>query len=353
MPVLPAALLGTGPDPGWRPAYRRVWCSFRRCRRIVSEEPPPLRDVPGAVEAVIRRAMDRAPQARYATAADLLIALRGLQRDLGMPVTEVPGGPVPEAPVPEAPGAAAAERGAADAAAGAAAEGEAATGLGQLAGLPPIAPTQWEFAEKTGYRTGHQPPARSPHDAAGGIAAGGWSPDDDATDPGAVARPAVAVRKERRTATIAAAAALVVVAVAVPLLLAGMRHGTPRPGPSGSVTASATTSGPQPQSSPPVSAPPNAVVAHAAPVGLTVTIAGPIATLRWRLEPGNPFPLVVDEPQSLGTQLVSLGIGSTSYTVVGIHAGIRYCFKVGALTETSPTSPVFAWSSVACANGSA
>jgi len=349
--------------------------------RILSEEPPPLRDVPEAVEAVVRRAMDRGPEGRYGTAAELLAALQGLQRGLGLPVTEVPGGPSadggqsgppalgtpdPGASVPAAAGAVPASQAEASAGepAAAVASEEAPAGLEPLAGLPPIAPTQWEFAEKTGYRTGHQPPPQNPpgpappdgitpgQGAAGLVSPGGWSSDHGATDPGAAAHPADAARTRRRsrTATLAVVGALAIIAIAVPLVLAGMRHGTPQPRPSGHVTMPATTAGPRPQATLPASTPPDAVAENAAPVGLTVTVAGPIATLRWRLEPGDPFPLIVDEP-SVGAAPVPLPAGSTTYTVLGVHAGTEYCFKVGAVTALGATNPTTKWSNVACAVG--
>jgi hypothetical protein len=113
---------------------------------------------------------------------------------------------------------------------------------------------------------------------------------------------------------------------------------------------SATTAGPQPQATSPASTPQDAVAANAAPIGLTVTVAGPIATLHWRLEPGNPFPLVVDE-QSTGAALVQLRAGTTSYTVVGIHTGSNYCFRVGAVTALDAVAATIKWSNGACAVG--
>lgn len=43
------------------------------------------------------------------------------------------------------------------------------------------------------------------------------------------------------------------------------------------------------------------------------------------------------------------GLGLPVTDVPGGPVGVRYCFKVGALTEISSAGPVFAWSNVACA----
>ncbi|HVI08729.1 MAG TPA: protein kinase [Candidatus Binatia bacterium] len=59
--------------------------------RIVHENPPPLKNVPGPLAGVINRAMEKNPEARYPTAAALLSDLRNVQEG-GKPTRAV-GGP--------------------------------------------------------------------------------------------------------------------------------------------------------------------------------------------------------------------------------------------------------------------
>lgn len=375
--------------------------------RIVSEEPPPLRDVPEAVEAAIRLAMHRDPSSRYGTMAELLSVLQGLQHGLGLSVTEVPGG-MP----PGLTDAAAASEGAVsgddeDAVSGddeGAGDGDAGFRPGPLPGFPLIKATEWEFAEKTGYRTGHPATAQDPsgwaqpgndaapgHPAAADLAAAGtaayggvphgmaahrtaaegaagdgmaargvppYAPGE-ITDPQAVAVEAaghaVAGDRRPRTMTFAAAGVLVIIAIAVPLVLAGARHATPQPSPSGHPTATAQPTGMSatgfPTATAPASEPPSDAAARdATPTGLTVTVAGLTATLRWKLAPGNDYPLIIDQP-STGQPPAPLTAGTTSYTVIGLHPGTDYCFKVGAVTADSSQAVTIQWSNVACVPG--
>ena len=318
--------------------------------RIVSEEPPPLRDVPDAVEAVIRQAMHRAPECRYGTAAELLDALQGLQRGLGLPVTEVPGGTPPADVARDAD--AAADATGEDATGGDATGGDAtggdAVGPGPLPGFPLITATEWEFAEKTGYRTGYPAAAHAPT----GSPEPGNGVLSEVTDPEAAAPGHVTAggRRRPRTTTFAAAGVLVIIAATVPLVLAGVHSGAPKPAPSArSVTTTqpeaVPTTGASAVSAAPASGPPGA-----APTELRVTVAGSIATLRWKLAQGNNYPLIVDQP-STGAPPASLPAGTTNYTAIGLHPGTQYCFKVGAVTADSTQAVTIQWSNVACAPG--
>lgn len=321
--------------------------------RIVSEEPPPLRNVPEAAEAVIRRAMHRDHQARYGTAAEMLSALQGLQHGLGLPVTEVPGGSPPggtpgsgRTPGPATPPE------------DMAVPGGAALEPGPLPGIPLITATGWEFAEKTGYRTGYPGDGAvsgSPATDGSAARAGPQHAADEVTDPQAAAPGHVTTGDRRpRTTTFIAAGVLVVIAITVPLVLAGTHRGAPQPAPSAHGTAMAqpgtvpATGGPT-ASIAPGTAPPGAA-RDATPTGLTVTVAGPTATLRWKLAPGNNYPLLVDQP-STGQPPAPLQPGTTSYTVIALHPGTEYCFKVGALTADSSQAVTIQWSNVACASG--
>jgi serine/threonine-protein kinase PknK len=339
--------------------------------RIVSEEPPPLRGVPPAAEAVILRAMHRDPECRYGTAAELLGALQGLQRGLGLPVAETPGGSPPDETDFSEPEFG--ERELSERELGEPELGETppeladdASDAGPVPGLPSIAATEWEFGEKTGYRTGQ--PREFAADRSGADMSGArpQSPFMESADPevmtagpgtgrgtGPGTGRGTGPERRPRTMTFAAAGALVIIAIAVPLALAGARGGTPRPAPSAhhTGTAGAPTDGLRTASTAPASAaPPDPAARDAAPTGLTVTVAGPTATLRWKLTAGNNYPLIVDQP-STGVPPASLAAGTTSYTVIGLHPGTEYCFKVGALTADSSQAATFQWSNVACAAG--
>ena len=301
--------------------------------RILSEQPPPLPNVPGAVESVIRRAMDRAVEGRYHSAAELLIALQQVQRDLGLSVTEVPNGPSPSpppAPGPTTPAMPAAA--------------PVVELAGPVAALPAIAPTDWEFGEKTGYRTGVPPAAVAGSAAPVPPVAVGH--DSVAAGCGAAGREDDARTGRPLMAAAAGAGVLALAAIAIPLALTSGHHRAPSPGTSASPTT-AQAAGHQDTAPPVTPAPPDAAAQRAAPVRLTVAVAGPTATLRWKLAPGNNFPLIVDAP-SLGIPPTPLKPGTTSYTEVGLQPGTEYCFKVGAVTADSSQAVTIKWSNVAC-----
>jgi hypothetical protein len=144
--------------------------------------------------------------------------------------------------------------------------------------------------------------------------------------------------------TVAGVAALAVIAIAVPLVLAGTHGARPSPAPSGSGTATASATG-TPAGVPSVA--PDPAARDAAPIGLRVTVAGPTATLRWKLAGDNDFPLLVDAP-STGDPVVSLWPRTTSYTAIGLKPGTEYCFKVGAMTADSHQGTTIKWSDVVC-----
>jgi hypothetical protein len=296
--------------------------------RILSEQPPPLPNVPDAMESVIRRAMDRSAERRYHSAAELLNALQQVQRDLGLPVTEVPNGPSPApAPTPApAPGSVPPVT------------PPPAELTGPVAALPAIMPTDWEFGEKTGYRTG-VPPA-----AAAGSAAP--APSDAAGHDFAAREDGTGIGRPLLVAAVGAGA-LALAAIVVPLALTSGHHGAPSPGTSGSASIGTPAASHQATAPPVTSAPPDAAAQHAAPASLTVAAAGPTATLRWKLAPGNNFPLIVDAP-TMGTPPTPLKPGTTSYTEVGLQPGTEYCFKVGAVTADSSQAVTIQWSNVAC-----
>lgn len=305
--------------------------------RILSEQPPPLPNVPDEIESVIRRAMDRAAERRHRSAAELLIAMQQVQTSLGLPVTEVPDGSSPppaQTPVPASvPATPATVR--------------PAELTGPVTALPAIVPTDWEFGEKTGYRTGVP--------SAAVVAAVPPSPEAS-PGPGPDAVRVAAARegdgRSSRPLVVAAGGAgvLALAAITAPLLLGGGNHDAP-PGTSGhSRTTTQAADGQntaRPAIAPATSTPANTTSRHAAPIGLVVSGAGPTATLRWKLAAGNNFPLIVDAP-SLGTPPTPLEPGTTSYTEVGLHPGTEYCFKVGAVTADSRQSVTIQWSNVAC-----
>lgn len=343
--------------------------------RILTEEVPPISrpDVPEQISAVIRQAMHRDPAQRFVTAQALLDALRQQQHALGLQLTETAGprnGPQAQPPNgsqddPQAESRQGHQPPAPDL---------APPGLA----LPPINATPWDYAEKTGYRPpAAAPPAgpgpavapppawpddtatvpHCPPDSPEGLpsgaapqARGGWGPPDHEPAPGDSGAPSLAVppaaprRGRWRVLTVGGLCVVAALAVAIPLLLTGHSAKRLTPPPSPAPTLTTGPSRPPTQSAGP---PPGA-----APTGLTVRLLGSrtAGILTWHLQPGNKFPLIVDQVQPAAGSPVPLAFGTTSYTVTGLSAGVVYCFRVGAVTALGSQAgqTQFAWSSTAC-----
>ncbi|MEV1240395.1 protein kinase [Nonomuraea sp. NPDC049750] len=79
-----------------------------------------------------------------------------------------------------------------------------------------------------------------------------------------------------------------------------------------------------------------------------VTDNGTTVTLSWKQQRKSDFPMVLQ--QSPGDRVLSMGSGSTTFTVGGLDAATGYCFKVGTVVRLGRPSSV-AWSPSLCIRG--
>lgn len=92
--------------------------------------------------------------------------------------------------------------------------------------------------------------------------------------------------------------------------------------------------------------------ANAAPRQLTVKRLGQTATLRWTLATGNNYPLLVQQsPQTSSQAMIAQPFGTTTYTATGLQPGVRYCFRIGAVTVIDAQQAQITWSPLVCATG--
>jgi serine/threonine-protein kinase PknK len=262
--------------------------------RILNEPPPDITgsDVPPQVMDVLRQAMARSPEERFPDALAFAERLRDLQRELGLPVTEL-------------------------------------------------------VARR---REDWKPPAAEPAVQPSGVTdlrtIGGPRLDGTITMPGLELRHGTEPEPppgRRRPWRLVAAAAAVGCAAAVAILLVVPRAGSapaPRPGP-----ASAPPT-------PTAAVVPPAVLEAARPAGVTVVDRGTSAALRWQLGAANRYPLFVQRlaPGQPPAPPTPLPAGTTTTTVSGLDAHAGYCFQVGALVALGQPSAV-AWSKPACIRG--
>ncbi|MEV6153225.1 protein kinase [Nonomuraea sp. NPDC052129] len=79
-----------------------------------------------------------------------------------------------------------------------------------------------------------------------------------------------------------------------------------------------------------------------------VTDNGTTVTLTWKQQRKSDFPMVLQ--QSPGDRVLSMGSGSSTFTVGGLDAATGYCFKVGTVVRLGQPSSV-AWSPSLCIRG--
>jgi serine/threonine protein kinase len=336
--------------------------------RILSQEPPAITraDVPPEVTALIRRAMDRAPERRHPSADALVADLQALQARLGLPLTEPAGGtpsgtpgptsalPTPAAspwapsppPEPEAPTAPpAAPPDPPDPPKTQTPQGNP-DGNGSGAAFD-FKPTPWGYGDTTSLRL-PQDPAAPPPSARAAVAPPAEPStgpvDSDILESGALRKAA-----HSRRLLISGAVVVAVVGVAVPLALSSSgpsktasSHTVSHTPGTATATLSATASA--------APAPPGS-----APEGLKATPVGDTVMLRWSLRAGNRYPLlVVQQPSTAGQATKYLAGGTTSHLVTHLDTTKNYCFKVGAFTGYVMEKGVpgtVAWSKPVCAAG--
>jgi len=259
--------------------------------RILNEAPPDIAraDVPAEVMAAVRQAMARNPEERFPDALAFAERLRAIQRERGLPVTELVTSGAEDRPERE-------ERG-----------GSLASPDDQrTVGVPRLEGTMAMPGLDLRPRPVPEAPPRS-----------------------------------RRRLLVAGAAGAAACVVTASILFAASRLGPhPAPAPPGATPTAAAA------------VVPPAVMDAARPASVAVTDRGTSVILRWRLGGGNRYPLFVQmdaagRPASPPTPMPA---GTTSTTVGGLDARAGYCFQVGALVALGEPSAV-AWSKPVCIRG--
>jgi serine/threonine-protein kinase PknK len=271
--------------------------------RIASQGPPRMarRDLPPALEAVIRQAMAGDPQARMPDAFALADRLRQLQDDLAQPPVDLPpAGQVSQAPAASEP-------------------------------APAIS-------------THVDSPVAEPAPKGRALAPASASPPAAEREAAPIAR----------TLVVVVAVALAIVALAAGLGLHQTPTGSAAHGPAGPRSPVATAS---PTSSPKANgtatpATDEGAIAAARPTGLTVADGGTAVVLHWHLATGNLYPLFVKVSPATRGQPGPRPVpnGSTTTTLTGLDSDAGYCFWVGAVVTLGQPSTV-AWSAPTCIRG--
>ncbi|GAA2154720.1 serine/threonine-protein kinase [Actinomadura napierensis] len=356
--------------------------------RILNDPPPPIPrpDVPPAVAEVIGRAMAKAPEHRHGSAVEFAQALQQVQGELGLPMTDVAATGVSVLPQPTG--------------------SQSALPLGdssssdshpsrpsfpERSGPPPVP----DWAPTTPGSPAESPAPPSPPPAASATAPAPlspWHPDAarrqqapqpqdrpalqaaawptggrETTDPqqnGSPTSPHTAPAPPpqdlpagppqngpRRGLIIAAAVALAGgAALGVgALALSGKGDGGEPPAPN------ETTSGPPPaaagQQGASAEQPPSAAQLNAArPRRRGARPGRRTAVLTWTLpEAARGLPLLVRRQPAGTAAVLSAPANARSFTVPGLRAKTRYCFKVGAVVRLRQgKAPDVAWSQPVC-----
>jgi serine/threonine-protein kinase PknK len=290
--------------------------------RVLSHDPPPITrpGVPAAVSQAIVRAMAKRPEDRYAGAVDLASRFQRIQRDLGLPVTDLVGAdPHPTlAPDSRLP--------------------------------PPLNPASASLPgpERRPYAVHEQPPGdqreRSPHPTPA-HAPYGEEPSR---------RRAAASRPRARLIAGLVIGGLVVSGVGIGAFLAS------RPGTAVTVAGPSSTAGAAPGRPSPgdkggarkTPAIDQSVIAGLRPRRLSVAAdQGSHVTLRWVLPEGaKTYPLVLQQEPVVSAALAPLDRAATSARVFDLDPGQGYCFRVGVALSIGTASNV-AWSTPRCIRG--
>ncbi|MFC4909797.1 serine/threonine-protein kinase [Actinomadura gamaensis] len=328
--------------------------------RILNEPPPPIQraDVPPPVQRVIAQSMAKAPEQRFGSAVEFARSLQALQRDLGLPVTDVahshalqdfaqsgegfPGLPTHPRPpavpdwAPTAPGRMPQ------------AEPHAHPAM-------PAAPVPPHTAPPGNGSSQTAPPGADGGAGAGPVAA--WPPaPGGGADGGTLGHTAGEPRRDgpRRGLLIAAAVALVGGTAAgigaLALASGGDGHGASAPKRSAGTTAGEAAQGgnaPDGNSPMPLS---KELFRTTRPQNVRVKPGGRAALLAWTLPPNAAnLPIIVQRQPFGRSQVITAGTNARSVTVPDVDPKGTYCLRVGAVLRVNQNGPAdVSWSKPVC-----
>jgi serine/threonine-protein kinase PknK len=346
--------------------------------RILNEPPPPIQrpDLPPQVFDVIAKAMAKSPYDRYPTAVAFAGRLQQLQMELRLPATELAGGDSATGPLAPAPREADHS-------------GYTGPGLDALieqfephlpAAHPDAAPAYGTTSPSVSRpstsiptRSATAPPTRPltrppAQDAPPGYApaAAGHTTTRAGTAPHSIPAPRRTAepsrpqddeappvdRAGRRGAVVAGVLAVLLAGTAIGvggILLLG---GGGKPAPPPPTRAAPATSAP-PSRTP--AAVPARVLRAATPRDVRAAGRGQLVNLRWRLAPGNEYPIMVQQADETGSEAPqALPKHTLSTTISGLDPAKGYCFTVGAIValgQSDGQPATIAWSKPACIRG--
>ncbi|MFC0040173.1 serine/threonine-protein kinase [Actinomadura rayongensis] len=369
--------------------------------RILNDPPPPFGPhVPPGVHAVIARAMAKAPADRYPDAVTFAQALRGLQADLGLPVTDLAYGTAGGAVDGTGGGIVGGTfggTGGGTAGSGGAVGGGAVSGPGTVpagSDVPPPPPVpDWASTAQVappapavqaspwqapvpqdtappdarhgtvpgppGTRHGTIPGSpgtlTGPSDTRPGTLPGrsdtrpGTVPGAPDTHPGTVPGPPARRDGPRPGLIIAASVALVGgLAAGVGALVWG-GGGKPSAPPATQAATPVASAAPSADTGPI----PRSRYAETRPRGVVVRPYGTTAALSWKLPAASrQLAILVLKKPADGQAVVSAGNGAQAVTVTGLNARRGYCFRVGTLLRVNQGKAAdVSWSAPVCVRG--
>lgn len=319
--------------------------------RILNDPPPPIprADVPPPVLQVITRSMAKAPEQRFGGAVEFARALQTLQRDLGLPVTDVAHGEAPQG-VPS---------------------GEGFPGLPthpQPPAVPDWAPTA--PGEAPGGMPGGGLPAAPvpPHTAQHGTtpsrppSAGGTATHEPGAHGLSTQAPGLAEPAKdgpRKGLLIAAAVALVggtAAGIGALVLANGGGHkASAQQKPAGTAAGEAPQNGQGGSNgSPPSGGSPmplsKQLFRTTRPQNVKVRPNGRVALLTWTLPPNAAnLPILVQRLPAGQGPLISAGTNARSASVPNVDPKGTYCLRAGAVLRVSQNRPAdVSWSKPVC-----
>jgi serine/threonine-protein kinase PknK len=350
--------------------------------RILTEPPPPIQrpDLPPQVFDVIAKAMAKSPGDRYPTAVAFANRLQQLQMELRLPVTELAGSDSMTGPARPAP---------------AEVDHSGFTGPGldaliqqfepHLPAVHPDAPPYGNTSPSVSrpstsiptpsmtappIQRPAQPPAQVParsftgpvrreptvppeRHPPSGHTSGSYTPRTLQRTAEPVVRPEDDAPPRdtagRRGAIVAGVLAVLLAGTGLGvggILLLGGGGGGDKPTPP---QPTATTSAP-PSRTAQAAVPPR-VLRAATPRDLRAVGKGQLVSLRWKLVPGNNYPIMVEQADETGSQPPqALPKRTTSTTITGLDPKKGYCFTVGAIVALGQPTTI-AWSKPACIRG--